>query len=176
MLKRSWLLLTVLQPSQACFPSSTLRPCCPSLERTMSGFKSSSREALRKRPPLRRRSQQCISAPAFPLSMKQALTSSTATTPPLPGLRRHRSTSIASGSLNGSPSDRCINMWHRRTPSVQLMVGQQVSHLRLWQCPRTLTRGMSPRFPLILHRPTLLGPHQLQGQSRSQQQQHPKYQ
>ncbi|KAG7214446.1 hypothetical protein INR49_023072 [Caranx melampygus] len=59
-------------------------------------------------------------------------------------------------------------MWHRLTHNGQLTVGQQVSRLRLWQCPRTLLAACTtvssysaPAYPS--------GPHQLQVQSHNQQ-------
>lgn len=129
-LKRSWLSHTVLWPRWACFPSSTPHPCCPSPGRTTSNFRNSSREPPRKRLLFRHRSLPHISAPAFPLWTKRALTLSTVTTRPLPRLQRHRSASTASSILHGSLSGRCINMWHPLTHSVQLMAEQQGSHLR----------------------------------------------
>ena len=164
-LRRSWLSLTVLLTSRACFPSSTPLPCFPSPERTMLDSRSSSREPPRKRLPLKHRSPPRPSAPAFPLWTKQALTSSTATTRRLPRLQRHRSASQASIRLHGSPSGRCINMWPLLTHSVHLMAEQQGSHLRQWPCRRTLTRSMLPQFLHILQRPTSLESHQLQAPS-----------
>lgn len=162
----SWLLLMVLWPSWACFPSSTPHPCCPSLERTTFDFRNSSREAPRKRPLLRDPSPPHISAPAFHLWMKRALTLSAVTTPLLPKLQTHHSGSPAPSDRHGSPSDHCTSTWHRLTHSGPLMTVQSGSPLRWgrWRgAQRTLaeilqTRDHSWTHPEYLHQ-SRLGQH-----------------